>query len=101
MRNSNIDPTSSIHEKLKSNNRNCWAYWFATTSEDNANYLFKTKFTGGVEHAVYERIDDGFVIVDFFTSYETASKEAKEIIDKCPDIKSSWSNKCQESRHGK
>ena len=37
--------------------------------------------------AVYERIENYFVLVDFFKSYDEACDDAKKIIDEHPDIK--------------
>ena len=44
-----------------------------------------------MEFAVYERIDNYFVLVDFFKSYDEACADAKKIIDDHPDIKKMFS----------
>ena len=40
---------------------------------------------------IHERVDNYFVLVDFFKSYEEACDDAKKIIDDHPDIKKMFS----------
>ncbi|EAA9934103.1 hypothetical protein DPA88_02825 [Salmonella enterica subsp. salamae] len=76
-----------IHAKLKSANSH-WSYCYAVQPcEKGFNYQFNTTFVGEMEFAVYERIDNYFVLVDFFKSYDEACADAKKIIDEHPDIK--------------
>lgn len=76
-----------IHAKLKSTNAN-WSYLFAAQPyEDGFNYQFRTNFVDEPEFAIYERIDNYFVLVDFFKSYEEACDDAKKLINEHPDIK--------------
>lgn len=87
-------PTSQkfdIHAKLKSANSH-WSYCYAVQPcEKGFNYQFNTTFVGEMEFAVYERIDNYFVLVDFFKSYDEACDDAKKIIDDHPDIKKMFS----------
>lgn len=82
-------PTSQefdIHAKLKAANSH-WSYCYAAQPhESEFNYQFNTTFIGEMEFAVYERIDNYFVLVDFFKSYDEACADAKKIIDDHPDI---------------
>lgn len=76
-----------IHAKLKSTNSH-WSYLYAVQPHENGfNYQFNTTFIGEMEFAVYERIDNYFVLVDFFKSYDEACDDAKKIIDDHPDLK--------------
>lgn len=76
-----------IHAKLKAANSH-WSYCYAVQPcEKGFNYQFNTTFVGEMEFAVYERIDNYFVLVDFFKSYDGACDHAKKIIDDHPDIK--------------
>lgn len=80
-----------IHAKLKSANSH-WSYCYAVQPcEKGFNYQFNTTFVGEMEFAVYERIDNHFVLVDFFKSYDEACADAKKIIDDHPDIKKMFS----------
>ncbi|HBN5750980.1 TPA: hypothetical protein L3G55_005099 [Citrobacter freundii] len=83
-------PTShefDIHAKLKAANSH-WSYLYAAQPyESEFNYQFNTTFIGEMEFAVYERIDNYFVLVDFFKSYDEACDDAKKIIDDHPDLK--------------
>lgn len=87
-------PTSQefdIHAKLKAANSH-WSYCYAVQPyEKGFNYQFNTTFIGDVEFAVYERIDNYFVLVDFFKSYDEACNDAKKIIDDHPDLKRMFS----------
>lgn len=76
-----------IHAKLKASNSH-WAYCYAAQSHDDGfNYQFRTDFIDAPEFAVYERIDNYFILVDFFKSYEEACARAKEIIDSHSELK--------------
>ncbi|MFP2429307.1 hypothetical protein [Enterobacter ludwigii] len=80
-----------IHAKLKAANSH-WSYCYAVQPcEKGFNYQFNTTFVGEMEFAVYERIDNYFVLVDFFKSYDEACSDAKKIIDDHPDIKKMFS----------
>lgn len=80
-----------IHAKLKSANSH-WSYLYAVQPHENKfNYQFNTTFIGDMEFAVYERIDNYFVLVDFFKSYDEACDDAKKIIDDHPDLKRMFS----------
>ena len=87
-------PTSQefdIHAKLKAANSH-WSYCYAVQPcEKGFNYQFYTTFIGEMEFAVYERIDNYFVLVDFFKSYDEACDDAKKIIDDHPDLKRMFS----------
>ncbi|EPK7314473.1 hypothetical protein MX851_002890 [Citrobacter freundii] len=76
-----------IHAKLRSANSH-WSYCYAVQHfEKEFNYQFNTSFVDEMEFAVYERIDNYFVLVDFFKSYDEACDDAKKIIDDHPDLK--------------
>ncbi|WP_447765731.1 hypothetical protein [Enterobacter asburiae] len=81
----------NIHAKLKAA-KSHWSYCYAVQPcEKGFNYQFNTTFVGEMEFAVYERIDNYFVLVDFFKSYDEACDDAKKIIDDHPDIKKMFS----------
>lgn len=83
--------TFDIHAKLRTANSH-WSYCYAVQPcEKGFNYQFNTTFIGEMEFAVYERIDNCFVLVDFFKSYDEACTDAKKIIDDHPDIKKMFS----------
>ncbi|MCP6700067.1 hypothetical protein [Pseudomonas donghuensis] len=80
-----------IHAKLKAANSH-WSYCYAVHPHDKGfDYQFNTTFVGEMEFAVYERIENYFVLVDFFKSYDEACDDAKKIIDDHPDIKKMFS----------
>ncbi|EBW6823762.1 hypothetical protein DP786_07720 [Salmonella enterica subsp. enterica serovar Senftenberg] len=80
-----------IHAKLKSANSH-WSYCHAVQPHDKGfDYQFNTTFVGEIEFAVYERIENYFVLVDFFKSYDEACDDVKKIIDEHPDIKKMFS----------
>ncbi|ELY7491504.1 hypothetical protein SOJ85_004261 [Cronobacter turicensis] len=82
-----VNQQFDIHSKLKST-KSHWAYARAAQPhQDGFNYEFSTTFIDGVEFAIYERIDNYFVLVDFFNTYEQACEDAKKIIDSHPDLK--------------
>ncbi|EHF4932606.1 hypothetical protein I4B30_003672 [Enterobacter hormaechei] len=77
----------NIDDKLRGSNTH-WTHRFSAQPHDAGfNYQFRTTCVAGVEFAVYERIDNCFVLVDFFKSYDEACDDAKNIIDDYPDIK--------------
>ncbi len=81
----------NIHDKLRAASTH-WSYCFAAQPyEDGFNYQFRTTFVDGMEFAIYERIGNYFVLVDFFSSYDEACDDAKSIIDGLPDIKKMFS----------
>lgn len=81
----------NIHDKLRATNAH-WCYLFSAQPHDEGfNYQFRTTCVDGVEFAVYERIDNSFVLVDFFKSYDEACDDAKKIIDDYPDVKRMFS----------
>jgi hypothetical protein len=81
----------NIHDKLRGSNTH-WSHRFSAQPHDEGfNYQFRTTCVDGVEFAVYERIDNCFVLVDFFKSYDEACDDAKNIIDDHPDIKRMFS----------
>ncbi|WP_395306645.1 hypothetical protein [Enterobacter sichuanensis] len=81
----------NIYDKLRANNTH-WSHRFSAQPHDEGfNYQFRTTCVDGVEFAVYERIDDYFVLVDFFKNYDEACDVAKKIIDEYPDIKRMFS----------
>lgn len=80
-----------IHTKLKASNSH-WPYCYAVQPcEKGFDYQLNTTFVEEMEFAVYERIDNYFVLVDFFKSYDEACDDAKNIIDDHPDIKRMFS----------
>ena len=88
------NPTSQefdIHAKLKAANTHGSYCYAVQPCEKEFNYQFNTTFVGEMEFAVYERIDNYFVLVDFFKSYDEACADAKKIIDDHPDIKKMFS----------
>lgn len=75
-----------IHQKLK-NSKHAWSYMHsAGTHQADAKYEFRTIFLDEIEHALYERYDDYFVLIDFFKSYDDACEEAKKIINAHSDL---------------
>ncbi len=81
----------NIHDKLRAAKTH-WSYCSAVqTHEEPFNYQFRTTFVDGVEFALYERIENYFVLVDFFKSYDEACDDAKKIIDSYPDLKRMFS----------
>ena len=95
MKNSSYQNTSSkdfnIHDKIRATNTHWCLLFSAQPHDDGFNYQFRTTCVDGVEFAVYERIDNSFVLVDFFKSYDEACDDAKNIIDDHPDIKRMFS----------
>lgn len=86
-----VNEEFDIHAKLKAANSH-WAYCYAVQPcEKGFNYQFNTTFLGEMEFAVYEHIDNYFVLVDFFKSYDEACDAAKKIIDDHHDIKRMFS----------
>ncbi|MFH2224446.1 hypothetical protein ABK735_19615 [Enterobacter kobei] len=95
MKNSSYQNTSSkdfnIHDKIRATNTHWCLLFSAQPHDDGFNYQFRTTCVDGVEFAVYERIDNSFVLVDFFKSYDEACDDAKKIIDDYPDVKRMFS----------
>jgi len=82
-----ISQEFDIHAKLKSTSTH-WTYLRAAQTYQNGfDYEFITTFVDETEFALYERIGNYFVLVDFFKSYEEACEDAKKFIDSHPDIK--------------
>lgn len=82
----------NIHDKLRAAKTH-WSYLFAAQPHDESfNYQFRTTFVDGVEFALYERIENYFVLVDFFKSYDEACDDAKKIIDAYPELKRMFSS---------
>ncbi|HAV1976487.1 TPA: hypothetical protein JG987_003925 [Enterobacter hormaechei subsp. steigerwaltii] len=77
----------NIDDKLRGSNTHLTHRFSAQPHDAGFNYQFRTTCVAGVEFAVYERIDNCFVLVDFFKSYDEACDDAKNIIDDYPDIK--------------
>lgn len=84
-----VVPTNfDINEKLKRTGAH-WSYLkLAPPNQDCFNYEFITSLIDEAEYAIYVRVDNYFVLVDFFKNYEEACCEAKEIIDNNQKIKS-------------
>ncbi|HIA0139235.1 TPA: hypothetical protein ACWOSZ_001161 [Salmonella enterica subsp. enterica] len=81
----------NIHDKLRAAKTH-WIYCFAAQPHDEGfNYQFRTTFFDVIEFAIYERIGNYFVLVDFLMSYDEACDDAKKIIADHPDIKKIFS----------
>ena len=86
----NIQTTSfDIHQKLKAAGSEISYFMPVSGHNENAAYIFFTSFLDVPEYQIYERNEFGFVLVDFFNSYEEACTHAKEILDKSPKFKNS------------
>ncbi|RXA96928.1 hypothetical protein [Yersinia sp. 2105 StPb PI] len=78
-----------IHKKLRES-KSHWSYLFdAKHFNPKSTYQLQTCFVGEFEYAIYERIENYFVLVDFFNSYESANEQARKIIDECEKFKNS------------
>ncbi|QBX68683.1 hypothetical protein [Serratia quinivorans] len=78
-----------IHEKLKSENSH-WSYVFAVSPHTaNAKAQLNTCLLDKPEFAVYERVGNYFVLVDFANDYGSLNDAAKKIIDSNPKAKAS------------
>lgn len=55
-------------------------------SPKDADYFLVTNFAENIEHAIYKKLDVGFVIVDFFTDPSKTNKEAADIISTHPRL---------------
>lgn len=78
-----------IHEKLKANNSH-WSYAFAVTPADGDDkHQLITRWGDKAEFAVYERVENLFVLVDFSDDYYSMNEEAKKIIDRNSSAKAS------------
>lgn len=81
----------NIHDKLRTTGAH-WGYLHSSQPhQEGFNYEFITTFVDVIEFAIYERVDNYFVLVDFFKSYDEACDDAKKIIDNHPDIKKVFS----------
>jgi len=93
---SNIQTKSfDIHQKLKAAGSELSYFMPVSGHNENATYVLFTSPFDVPEHQIYERNELGFVLVDFFNTYEEACAHAKEILDKSPKLKDSvcFSNK--------
>ncbi|KGT91264.1 hypothetical protein NG99_17005 [Erwinia typographi] len=76
-----------IHLKLKAS-KSHWSYYFAAQPhQKNAKYELCTNFVGVISFALYEKIDNGFVLVDFFEDIKDACPDAIKILDEHPEAK--------------
>ncbi|MBU9819951.1 hypothetical protein J1782_08625 [Rahnella sp. BCC 1045] len=92
----NIQTTSfDIHQKLKAAGSELSYFMPVSSHNENATYVLFTSLFDVPEYQIYERNEFGFVLVDFFNTYEEACAHAKEILDKSPKLKDSvcFSNK--------
>lgn len=93
---SNTQPNSfDINQKLQAYG-SCLSYFMpVSTHNENATYVLFTSLLDVPEYQIYERNELGFVLVDFFNTYEEACPHAKEILYKSPKLKDSvcFSNK--------
>lgn len=84
-----------IHEKLKSE-KSHWPYAFSVAQiHGDAKAQLNTCLLDKPEFAVYERVGNYFVLVDFANDYWSLNDNAKKIIDKNPKAKASilgWEN---------
>ncbi|EIV9539205.1 hypothetical protein MBN59_002441 [Klebsiella pneumoniae] len=80
-------PAFDIHAKLKSLNE-CWSFAIRTQPHNHGyDFEFCTRYIPDLTFAIYKRIGDHFVLVDFFSSYDEACDEAKNILDIYPNIR--------------
>lgn len=78
-----------IHEKLRSE-KSHWSYVFAVTLiHGDAKAQLNTCLLDKPEFAVYERVGNYFVLVDFANDYGSLNDAAKKIIDSNPKAKAS------------
>lgn len=92
----NIQTTTfDIHQKLKAAGSELSYFMPVSGHNENATYVLFTSLFDEPEYQIYERNEFGFVLVDFFNTYEEACTHAKEILDKSPRLKDSvcFSNK--------
>lgn len=82
-----------IHAKLKAANSHWLCRYAAQPFEKECNFRLVTIFDDVIEFAIYERIGNYFILVDFFMSYDDACDDAKKIIDNHPDIKKTLSSR--------
>ncbi len=86
----NIQPaTFDIHQKLKAAGSELSYFMPASKHNENATYVLFTSLFDVPEYQIYERNEFGFVLVDFFNSYDEACPHAKEILDNSPKLKNS------------
>lgn len=92
-----------IHEKLKQEIKNSGkshSYMMAAQPhQGNANFEFITSLFPELLFLIYKRIDEYFVLVDFFKTYEEACDEAKTIIDSRPRLKASLNSWIEHSKN--
>ncbi|MEF3137472.1 hypothetical protein J8995_18580 [Klebsiella quasipneumoniae subsp. quasipneumoniae] len=80
-------PAFDIHAKLKSLNE-CWSFAIRTQPHNHGyDFEFCTRFIPDLTFAIYKRIGDYFVLVDFFSSYDEACDEAKDILCIYPEVR--------------
>ncbi|MGO3396458.1 MAG: hypothetical protein ACTINL_08150 [Serratia proteamaculans] len=73
--------TFCIHKKLKEfNNGLSYAFPSHPIHHEGVTYLLNTSYYNQLEYALYKRKDNNFFLVDFFTDFDLACEEAKEII---------------------
>lgn len=65
----------------------------------NANFFLVTNFAENIEHAIYKKLDVGFVIVDFFTDPSKANKEATDIINTYPRLAAALNYQIEYHKH--
>lgn len=84
-----------IHQKLKAADSELSYFMPVSGHNENATYVLFASLFDVPEYQIYERNEFGFVLVDFFNTYEEACTHAKEILDKSPKLKNSvcFSNK--------
>ncbi len=86
----NIQTTSfDIHQKLKAAGSELSYFMPVSAHNENATYVLFTSLLDVPEYQIYERNEFGFVLVDFFNTYEEACTRAKEILEKSPKLKDS------------
>lgn len=80
-------PAFDIHAKLKSLNE-CWSFAIRTQPHNHGyDFEFCARFIPDLTFAIYKRIGDYFVLVDFFSSYDEACDEAKDILYIYPEVR--------------
>jgi len=95
-------PQFDIHDKLEQeikNSGNSHSYMMAAQPhQGDANFEFITSLFPQLLFLIYKRIDEYFVLVDFFKTYEEACDEAKAIIDSHPRLKASLNSWIEHSQ---
>ncbi len=86
----NVQTTSfDIHQKLKAVGSELSYFMPVSGQNENAKFVLFTSLLDVPEYQIYERNEFGFVLVDFFNTYEEACTHAKDILDKSPKLKDS------------